>query len=145
MRIRGLLRRLWPFHPPSTYLGSRGVGQRWERLAEKCLARRGYRILERNFRGRGGEIDIVAEEAGVLCFIEVKGRRSTSRGVPEEAITPEKQRRIFRAAEEYLRRRRLGARPCRFDVVAILEAGGRTDVKVLRSAFGQPPPPRRLG
>jgi putative endonuclease len=121
------------------YRGLRGLGQRWERLAEKRLEAMGYRILERNFRTWSGEIDFVAEEAGVLCFVEVKGRHGVSRGTPAEAVTLEKQRRIFRAAEEYLRRRRLGGRPCRFDVVAILETQGRAEVLVLRSAFVQPP------
>jgi putative endonuclease len=145
MESRGWARRLWVklFRPRRAYLGSRGAGQRWERLAGRRLEALGYRILTRNFRARAGEIDFVAEEAGVLCFIEVKGRSSASRGTPEEAVTLEKQRRIFRAAEEYLRRRRLGARPCRFDVVAILEAEGRTEVRVLRSAFSKPPGPRR--
>jgi putative endonuclease len=140
--VERILEALLPGRP-AAYRGLRGVGQRWERLAEKRLESDGYRILARNFRARSGEIDFVAEEGGVLCFIEVKGRRGVSRGTPAEAVTLEKQRRIFRAAEEYLRRRRIGARPCRFDVVAILETNDRTDVKLLRSAFVQPPLRRR--
>jgi putative endonuclease len=145
MRIRGLLRRLWEelLRPRRAYLGSRGTGQRWEFLAQRKLQAAGYTILDRNFRGRAGEIDFVAEEGGVLCFIEVKGRHGVSRGAPAEAVTLEKQRRIFRAAEEYLRRRRIGTRPCRFDVVAVLEANGCTDVMLLRSAFTGPPIRRR--
>ena len=84
------------------------------------------------------EIDLIAEENGVLCFIEVKGRRGTGFGTPAEAVTLEKQRRIARAAEEYLAARRLGSPPCRFDVVAILESEGGTEVTILRDAFEQP-------
>jgi putative endonuclease len=124
------------------YRGQRGTGQRWEALAEKHLRREGYAVRERNVRARAGEIDLIAEEKGVLCFIEVKGRRGTGFGTPAEAVTLEKQRRIARAAEEYLAARRLGSPPCRFDVVAILESESGTEVTILRGAFEQPAPAR---
>lgn len=124
---------------PPRYRGSRGAGQRWEALAAKRLVAAGYAILERNFRGRTGEIDLVAEEEGVLCFVEVKGRSGTGFGHPAEAVTADKQRRIARAAQEYLRRRRLPpSTRCRFDVVAILDAGEKPEVTVLRDAFPMP-------
>jgi putative endonuclease len=121
------------------YRGQRGVGQRWEALAARRLRREGYTLKERNFRARAGEIDLIAEENGVLCFVEVKGRRGEGFGAPAEAVTLEKQRRIARAAQEYLAVRRLGAPPCRFDVVAILESDGATQITILRDAFEQPP------
>ena len=136
-----LLEALRPDHP-GAYRGQRGVGQRWEAIAAKRLRREGYVLKERNFRARAGEIDLVAEENGVLCFIEVKGRRGVGFGTPAEAVTLEKQRRIARAAEEYLALRRLGAPPCRFDVVAILESDDGTDITILRNAFEQPPESR---
>lgn len=127
------------FARPPRYRGSRGTGQRWERLAARRLRSAGYTIRERNFRGRAGEIDLVAEEGGVLCFVEVKGRSGTGFGLPAEAVTTEKQRRIARAAQEYLRRRRLPAStPCRFDVVAVLDAGRRAEVTIFRDAFPVP-------
>ena len=96
-------------------------------------------IRERNFRGRSAEIDIVAEEAGHLCFVEVKGRSGAGFGAPEEAVTAEKQRRIARAALEYLVRRRLPpSTPCRFDVVAVIVSGGTARVTILRGAFPFP-------
>ncbi|HTR03036.1 MAG TPA: YraN family protein [Thermoanaerobaculia bacterium] len=141
--LESLLRFVRPARPRD-YRGLRGRGQAWERLAAKRLEAEGYRILDRNFRARAGEIDFVAEEKGVLCFVEVKGRSGRGFGLPAEAVTLEKQRRIFRAAEEYVRRRRRGpCRRCRFDVVSILEADGGTDVVVLRGAFEEPPPRRR--
>jgi putative endonuclease len=125
------------------YRGLRGVGQRWERLAERHLKKAGYRIRDRNVRMKVGEIDIVAEEKGVLCFIEVKGRSSLAFGAPAEAITLEKQRRLYRAAEIYLQRERLRDSICRFDVVAILGEGRGRTVEILRDAFRGPVPARR--
>lgn len=134
-RLRGL---------PSRPRGSRGAGYDWERAAEKALSAEGYRILARNFRTRAGEIDFVAEENGVLCFVEVKGRSGEGFGSPAEAVTAEKQRRIFRAAELYLQRRR-GRRPkCRFDVVSVLEkTGEEARLEILRDAFQGPVGVRR--
>jgi putative endonuclease len=124
---------------PLRYRGTRGAGQRWEELAARHLEAAGYVILERNFRGRAGEIDLVASHSGVLCFVEVKGRRGTGFGPPAEAVTPEKQRRIARAAQEYLRRRRIPPfTRCRFDVVAILDAGGCAELMIISDAFPVP-------
>lgn len=123
--------------------GSRGAGQDWEDLAARHLARAGYRILERNFRSKPGEIDFVAKDGAVLCFIEVKGRRGLAFGRPEEAVTPEKQRRILRAAEAWVRRRGAEPGPLRFDVVAIVGSKGEGEVRIFRGAFEGPAPPRR--
>lgn len=120
-----------------SYRGSRGVGQRWEDLAAKELAAAGYAIRDRNWRGKAGEIDIVAEENGVVCFVEVKGKSGARYGAPAEAVTLEKQRRIARAAQEYVARKRLHA-SYRFDVVAILAHDGKTEVRILRNAFPVP-------
>jgi len=137
-RVRRLVQR-----DEKKYRGLRGVGQSWERLAEKHLRRAGYRIRDRNVRMKVGEIDLIAEEKGVLCFIEVKGRSGLGFGAPAEAITLEKQRRLYRAAEIYLQRERLRERICRFDVVSILGGGGGETVEILRDAFRGPLPPRR--
>jgi len=124
------------------YKGLRGRGQAWERVAEKRLRSEGYEILERNFVTHVGEIDFIAREAGTLCFVEVKGRESAAFGAPAEAVTMEKQRRIFRAAEWYLQRNRIGETPCRFDVVSILASGKDAEVSILRDAFRGPLPAR---
>ena len=105
----------------------------------------GYTIRERNFRmrGRSGEIDLIAVDSGVLCFVEVKGRSGPGFGAPEEAVTREKRRRIARVAQEYLRRRRLPAsQRCRFDVVSIVDRGdGAPRVEIHRDAFLLPESP----
>jgi putative endonuclease len=120
------------------YRGLRGVGQEWEDAAARHLRREGYRILARNYRTRLGEIDFVAEDSGTLCFIEVKARRTGAYGSPAEAVTLEKQRRIWNAAQLYLREARV--RPvCRFDVVSIDASGSPARVDLLRGAFEGPP------
>jgi putative endonuclease len=124
------------------YRGLRGVGQEWERLAEKHLKEAGYKIRARNFRSRVGEIDFVAQDGNVLCFVEVKGRRGTGFGLPEEAVNAEKQRRIFRAAQAYLQRERLEDVLCRFDVVSILQDESVSNVTIFRDAFVGPTRPR---
>ena len=123
--------------------GTRGTGQDWEDAAERLLRREGYRILERNYRTRVGEIDFIALDGDVLCFIEVKGRRALGFGYPEEAITPEKQRRIYRAAEWFLARSRMAEPPARFDVVSIVGTGRDSRERILRGAFEGPPVARR--
>jgi len=135
------LLELWKRRKPS-YRGQRGLGQKWERLAEKHLKAAGYRILRRNFVTRVGEVDFVAREGKTLCFIEVKGRHGVGFGVPAESVTGEKQRRIFRAAEAYLQRERPERATCRFDVVSILDEGGHPQVEILRGAFEGPARPR---
>lgn len=123
------------------YRGSRGVGQRWEDLAARHLSASGYAIRERNFRGRTGEIDLIGEEGGVLCFIEVKGKSGAGFGHPAEAVTADKRRRIARTAQGYLRRHRLPPSTCcRFDVVAIFAGGEKPEVTLLRDAFPMPEP-----
>ena len=140
---RQLLERIFAWlRPRRRMAGSRGVGQEWERLAEKHLKRAGYRILDRNVVTRVGELDFVARDGTTLCFIEVKGRHGLSFGGPVEAVTPEKQRRIFRAAEAYLQRHRPERSACRFDVVSILEEEGEPRVEIVRAAFEGPTRPR---
>lgn len=145
MTPKALLDRLtaWAIRRPPRPGGLRGVGDDWERLAEKRLKAAGYRVIERNFRAKPGEVDLVAEENGVICFVEVKGRRGSGFGLPAEAVTAEKQRRIFRAAEAWLARERRGEAPCRFDVVSVRETPEGPEVEILRDAFRGPPARRR--
>jgi putative endonuclease len=94
-------------------------GQSAEELAARFLESQGYRVLERNYRTRGGEIDIVAEEGAVLCFVEVRSTRGAEFGGPLPTINAAKQRRVVRAARRYLAARGLEDREVRFDVVGI--------------------------
>jgi putative endonuclease len=98
---------------------TRDVGLQAESQAERELSRLGYRILDRNYRAKQGELDLVAEDQGVLCFVEVRSRARVDLGRPEETVDREKRGRIARAAEQWLVAHDAGARVCRFDVVAM--------------------------
>ena len=110
-------------------------GKRSERMAAEFLKRRGYRILETNYRSAVGEIDIIASEKGVIVFVEVKARSSNRFGSPKGAVTPAKQRKISMAALDYLKRSGQVGTSARFDVVAIDTASGNTDIEVVKNAF----------
>jgi putative endonuclease len=95
------------------------LGISGEDLACAELQRRGYVIVERRYRTRFGEIDIIAKDGPTTVFIEVKARMTQEFGGAAAAMTRWKQRRIARMAVDYLARQNLHDCPCRFDVVAI--------------------------
>lgn len=105
-------------------MDNKGIGTLGEDVAAAFLEKRRYRILERNFRCKGGEVDIIARDPGdkSLVFIEVKARKDLSYGVPQLAVTPFKQRQVSKAALTWLSKKRLHDRNARFDVIAILLA-----------------------
>jgi len=114
----------------------RQYGQSGEAVAVRHLERQGYTILERNYRTRLGEIDIIAEDGGVLVFVEVKARRSWRHGNPKYALTPAKQRKISMAALIYLKAHGGTTRTrARFDVVTVQQVNGPPEVAVIRNAF----------
>lgn len=95
-------------------------GLRYETRARDYLQARGLQLLEANFRCRFGEIDLIMEDAGCICFIEVRFRDSLDFGGASASITPAKQRRIVKAALFYLsRNQRLAHRALRFDALLI--------------------------
>lgn len=96
-----------------------------EDISVRVLQENSYRILERNFRCRFGEIDIVAEKDGVLVFIEVKARWGDKFGAPEEAVTPWKIKKIQKTGEYYLLLHPNLPKRLRIDVLALKMSGGR--------------------
>jgi putative endonuclease len=110
-------------------------GKAGEDLAVAELERRQYVILDRRYRTRHGEIDIVARDGETTVFIEVKARATPEFGTAAEAVTPQKQRRLVSMATDYLARHGLLERPCRFDVVAVDGVGAGAVTTVYRSAF----------
>ncbi|MFR5601617.1 MAG: YraN family protein [Lachnospiraceae bacterium] len=113
-------------------MNKREKGSHYEQIAAACLIRQGYEILEQNYRGRHGEIDLIARESGYLVFIEVKYRKDGRFGDPAEAVDRKKQGRIRQAARCYLFQNGYGEEePCRFDVVSILGE----EITVLQNAF----------
>ena len=108
----------------------RTQGAAAEERACRHLERAGFAIAERNFRTRGGEIDIVARKGDLLVFVEVRSREAHDFGPPEESVTPAKRRRIVAAARRYLTNVPASSwREARFDVIAI---EGRGDAEALR-------------
>jgi len=117
---------------------SRAEGERGEEAAVRFLRRRGYEILERNYRGARYEVDVVAREGEVLAFVEVKARAAGRSQSGAEAVDWRKQRRIEQAARHYLMTHpEARDRVCRFDVVLLeAEAGKKPKAKeLLRDAF----------
>jgi putative endonuclease len=103
----------------STYARRRAIGEYGERLAARELQRAGCAVLDRNWRCREGELDIVARDGGVLVVCEVKSRSSDAYGSAVEAITPEKAARLRRLAELWMVAHRVSAASVRVDVVAV--------------------------
>jgi putative endonuclease len=95
------------------------LGQSGEEAALEYLRRKKYEILERGFRFHRGEIDVIARDGETLVFIEVKTRQKWEHGLPEESVTPAKQRQIRRIAEAYLALNGLPDIPCRFDILSL--------------------------
>src|SRR4051812_21645136 len=112
------------------------LGKTGENLAVAELTDRGYAILDRRYRTRYGEIDIVAEDAGTLVFVEVRARATGEFGYAAESVTDAKKRKVTAMAVDYLARHHVTNRPCRFDVVAIDAALSEApEITVYPSAF----------
>lgn len=114
-------------------------GDRGEALVADALSRRGFAILDRQYRSRWGEIDVIAQSPkGTLCFVEVKTRRSDRFSTAAAAVTPAKQRRLRLTAEIYLAERGLDCR-CRFDVAEVYpspeEGWARPQIHYIADAF----------
>jgi putative endonuclease len=115
--------------------GNLEFGKAAEEAAAKFLKAKGYRILERNYKNKFGEIDIIARQAGVICFLEVKARRRLDQGYPQEAVDAGKQRQISKVAVDYLKKHHLLDRPARFDVLGLLYTKTIPEINLITNAF----------
>ena len=106
------------------------TGNQGEILACEYLRQFGYKIQERNFRIRGGEIDIIAFDKEILVFVEVKTRYSHDYGLPVESITPWKIKFLLKSALFYIQKIKWGDKPYRLDAVCIDYAGYITNPKI---------------
>jgi putative endonuclease len=111
------------------------LGRRGEDAAARYLEARGMTLIERNWRCRAGEIDIVALDGRVVVFCEVKTRRGERCGSADEAVDARKQRRLARVARRYLARNGLEEVTCRFDVVSVAARGHRARLRHHVDAF----------
>jgi putative endonuclease len=128
-----------PRPPPELRRGGsltrKTTGAWGEDLALHYLLRRGYRLVERNYRKRRGEIDLIVRKKETLVFVEVKLRRSTGYGDPLEAVTARKQATIRSLAEQYLAENQPDFDTLRFDVVGILATHTGTRIDHIEDAF----------
>lgn len=111
------------------------LGKEGERVAEQYLRKKGYRLVERNYRCPAGELDLIVLDRRVIVFVEVKTRTGRGFGTPAEAVEFRKQRRMSRAAQFFLNARGLHQRDARFDVVAVFWAGRQPAVEHIENAF----------
>ena len=111
------------------------LGKEGERLAEQYLKKKGYKIVERNYRCRGAELDLIVLDRRVIVFVEVKTRTGHGFGSPFEAVEFRKQQKMIQAAQYFLNERKLHQRDARFDVVGISWPGGEPLVEHIENAF----------
>ena len=126
-------RRGGPMCPPSD--PRRQLGDHGEDLAAAALRQQGYKILERNYVTPLGEIDLIARQGKTVVVVEVKTRRGSRFGAPQEAVNPGKQGRLRRLADYYLKQKGLTGNPVRFDVVAVTLTDNVPQVEIIQNAF----------
>jgi putative endonuclease len=111
-------------------------GKEAEGLAAAYLKKRGFKIIEKNYRTKLGEIDIIGKDKDCICFIEVRSRNTDNFGTPEDSITRRKQNRIMKAALFYIKKHGLEDADCRFDVVCVVKSkGGAPGIDLIKNAF----------
>ncbi|HEX8944854.1 MAG TPA: YraN family protein [Gemmatimonadaceae bacterium] len=110
-------------------------GELGERIAERWLRRRGWRVLQRRFRNGHRDIDLVVEREGTVAFVEVKARRGLAFGDPVEAVNWSKQKELVRSASVWIDRHGRPTESYRFDVVGVLVEGDRVRVRHVPNAF----------
>lgn len=111
------------------------IGKHGELIAEKILKKQGYKIIERNFNTRFGEIDIIAQDGEYTCFVEVRMRKTDCYGSPAETIDKYKREKIVRAARIYTQKYKLQDTALRFDAVAIVGDLRKYEYEVIKNAF----------
>ena len=114
---------------------TKDLGVNGENLAAQYLEANGWRILERNFRIRRAEIDLIAEREGMIVFVEVKTRLSNKFGRPAEAVDERKQRKIIMAAGVFMQRAEFAQCACRFDVMEVFKLNGEWQLNQIENAF----------
>lgn len=112
------------------------LGGRGEELAVRYLRKRGYKVIERNYRCLWGEIDLIARNKGTLVFVEIKTRSSSGFGLPQEAVDRFKQGKLVQVAKAYMAQHHLeDTITTRFDVVAIHLTPSGPEIELIKDAF----------
>lgn len=118
--------------------GHLSLGARGEEAAARFLERAGLRLLERNWRWKQWELDLICEEGETLVFAEVKTRGPGSLAAPADALNAAKQAKLFKAAAQYLSKHKAWERPCRFDLVSVRITESSEEIEHVRDAFSPP-------
>jgi len=116
-------------------LDKKAIGQTGEQAAAAFLRSKGYKIIQPNYRAAGAEVDLVASIGEILCFVEVKTRKTCDHGAPEAFVTRSKQQRIIRAARIFSARKPYRGYRVRFDVVSVLRDGETLTCDLIENAF----------
>lgn len=116
-------------------MGNRRKGDRGEDEALRYLVSRGFKLVERNYRTRYGELDLIMRDGDTLVFVEVKWRANVDYGSPVEAVDERKRRAVRSMAETYLAEREPDFDEARFDVVGILGGRAGSEIEYVRDAF----------
>ena len=114
---------------------TQAFGEIGERVAERWLRRKGWRIVQRRFRNGRRDIDLVVERDGLIAFVEVKARKGTEFGLPVEAVNWRKQRELSRSAHVWIERHGRPEDSYRFDVIGVLVEGATVRVRHVENAF----------
>ncbi len=111
-----------------------------ERTALDFLRKKGFRIINKNYRTKFGEIDIVAQDKRTLCFIEVRTRNTDTQISPKESVDSKKQERISKSTLSYLKEKKLLKKKARFDVISIsIKKSGEREIELIKNAFSLNP------
>jgi len=119
----------------SKIIPTRQRGDLGEQAAARFLLAKGFRILERNWRYRQWELDLVCRDGDTIVFVEVKTRRAGTMTTPADGLNRKKQTRLVKAASHYLTKNDLWDEPCRFDLAAVIDTGHGLDVEHMENAF----------
>ncbi len=103
----------------SKKMSTKEIGDGAETLAANYLIEKGYQLIQKNYRAKRGEIDLIMQKDGVTVFVEVKARRNIKFGLPQEAVTKQKQRQIIKTALYYISENDLFETDSRFDIIAV--------------------------
>lgn len=110
------------------------LGKKGEQLAVDFLLKKGYQILERNYRFDKAEVDIIAKKGQTLAIVEVKTRSTSDFGDPQDFVKPKQIQRLVKAIDEYVNENKLELE-VRFDIIAIVSNGKTIDIEHLENAF----------
>jgi len=114
-------------------MNNREVGSKGEAEVVEYLKKKGYLVIEKNYRTKYFEIDIIAKTGNTICFIEVKSRKTSKYGLPREAVTKKKQNQIIKGAMTYIKYKRFKTFSYRFDVVEVFLSEGK--INHIENAF----------